>query len=159
MDITALKRIEAQLEHLARHDTLTGLPNRRHFEERLSEFLLQSEQESFALMYLDIDHFKTINDAYGHATGDAALKYFSECLRTCVRGTDTIARLAGDEFVVLLPGASQESRCGDGRPENYQERTARVHCERQDDQHDGKYRNRLCTRGRRYVGRALCVRR
>jgi diguanylate cyclase (GGDEF)-like protein/PAS domain S-box-containing protein len=103
MDITALKRIEAQLEQLARHDTLTGLPNRRHFEERLSEFLLQREQGAFALMFLDIDHFKAINDAYGHATGDAALKHFSECLKACVRATDTIARLAGDEFVVLLP--------------------------------------------------------
>ena len=63
MDITAMKRIEAQLEQLARHDTLTGLPNRRHFEERLAEFLLQREQGPFALMFLDIDHFKAINDA------------------------------------------------------------------------------------------------
>lgn len=104
MDITAMKRIEAQLERLARHDILTGLPNRRHFEERLSEFLLQRENGPFALMFLDIDHFKAINDAYGHATGDAALKHFSECLKACVRATDRIARLAGDEFVVLLPG-------------------------------------------------------
>jgi len=104
MDITAMKRIEAQLEQLARHDTLTGLPNRWHFEERLSEYLLKREQGHFALMFLDIDHFKAINDAYGHATGDAALKHFSECLNACVRATDTVARLAGDEFVVLLPG-------------------------------------------------------
>jgi diguanylate cyclase (GGDEF)-like protein len=104
MDITAMKRIEAQLEQLARHDTLTGLPNRWHFEERLSEYLLKREQGPFALMFLDIDHLKAINDAYGHATGDAALKHFSECLKACVRATDTIARLSGDEFVVLLPG-------------------------------------------------------
>jgi diguanylate cyclase (GGDEF)-like protein/PAS domain S-box-containing protein len=109
MDITAMKRIEAQLEQLARHDTLTGLPNRRHFEERLSEFLLQREQGPFALMFLDIDHFKAINDAYGHATGDAALKHFGECLKASVRATDTIARLAGDEFVVLLPGLHQRA--------------------------------------------------
>jgi len=109
MDITAMKRIEAQLEQLARHDTLTGLPNRRHFEERLSEFLLQLEPGPFALMYLDIDHFKALNDAYGHATGDAALKHFSECLKACVRATDTIARIAGDEFVVLLPGLQQRA--------------------------------------------------
>jgi diguanylate cyclase (GGDEF)-like protein len=70
MDITPMKRIEAQLEQLARHDALTGLPKRRHFEERLSEFLFQREQGPFALMFLDIDHFKAINDAYGHATGD-----------------------------------------------------------------------------------------
>ena len=109
MDITAMKRIEAQLEQLARHDTLTGLPNRRHFEEKLSEFLLQREQEPFALMFLDIDHFKAINDAYGHATGDAALKHFSECLKASVRATDIIARLAGDEFVVLLPGLQKRA--------------------------------------------------
>jgi diguanylate cyclase (GGDEF)-like protein len=59
-------------------------------------------------MFLDIDHFKAINDAYGHATGDAALKHFSECLKASVRATDTIARLAGDEFVVLLPGFTGE---------------------------------------------------
>jgi diguanylate cyclase (GGDEF)-like protein len=102
MDITALKRIEAQLEELARHDNLTGLANRRHFEEKLSEFLLHREQGPFALMFLDIDQFKTINDAHGHATGDAALRHFAHCLKACVRASDTVARLAGDEFVVLL---------------------------------------------------------
>jgi diguanylate cyclase (GGDEF)-like protein/PAS domain S-box-containing protein len=104
MDITALKRIEAQLDDLARHDVLTGLANRRHFEEKLSEFLLHREQGPFALMFLDIDQFKAINDAYGHATGDGALKHFANCLKACVRASDTVGRLAGDEFVVLLPG-------------------------------------------------------
>ena len=104
MDITPMERIEAQLEQLARHDALTGLANRRYFEEKLLEFLLQREQGPFALLFLDIDQFKAINDVYGHATGDAALKHFSDCLRTRVRATDTVARLAGDEFVVLLPG-------------------------------------------------------
>jgi diguanylate cyclase (GGDEF)-like protein len=104
MDITPMKRIEAQLEELARHDTLTGLANRRHFEEKLSEFLFQRERGPFAMMFLDIDQFKAINDAYGHAAGDAALKHFGHCLNVCVRATDTVARLAGDEFVVLLPG-------------------------------------------------------
>jgi diguanylate cyclase (GGDEF)-like protein len=104
MDITPMKRIEAQLEQLARHDSLTGLANRRYFEEKLSEFLLQREQGPFAVMFLDIDEFKAINDHYGHGTGDAALKHFSDCLRKCVRASDTVARLAGDEFVVFLPG-------------------------------------------------------
>lgn len=107
MDITALKRIEAELEQLARYDSLTGLANRRHFEEKLAEFLLQREEGPFAVMFLDIDHFKAINDDYGHATGDAALKHVGNCLKACVRATDTVARLAGDEFVVLLPGLSK----------------------------------------------------
>ena len=106
MDITALKTIEAQLARLARHDTLTGLPNRRCFEERLSELLLQHEARPFAMMLLDIDHFKAINDRHGHAAGDAALTHVADCLKASVRVTDTVARHAGDEFVVLLPGLS-----------------------------------------------------
>lgn len=109
MDITAMKRIEAQLEELARHDTLTGLPNRRHFEEELSEFLLRREEGSFALMFLDIDQFKAINDSFGHAVGDEALKHLSDCLKASMRTTDTIARLAGDEFVLLLPGLHEKA--------------------------------------------------
>jgi diguanylate cyclase (GGDEF)-like protein/PAS domain S-box-containing protein len=104
MDITALKTVEAQLAQLAREDTLTGLPNRRHFEEKLSDLLLQHEARPFAMMLLDIDRFKAINDGYGHATGDAALKHVAESLKASVRASDTVARLAGDEFVVLLPG-------------------------------------------------------
>jgi diguanylate cyclase (GGDEF)-like protein/PAS domain S-box-containing protein len=108
-DITALKALELQLKQLARQDTLTGLPNRRHFEERLSDLLLQHEERPFAMMLLDIDHFKAINDSHGHATGDAALKYLAECLKASVRVSDTLARLAGDEFVVLLPGLCKRS--------------------------------------------------
>ncbi|KAA6459556.1 diguanylate cyclase [Acidobacteria bacterium AB60] len=109
MDITALKRVEAQLEQLARYDILTGLPNRRYFEEKLAEFLLHQESGPFAMMFLDIDDFKAINDGHGHAAGDAALKHFTECLKKSVRATDTVARLAGDEFVVLLPGLRKKA--------------------------------------------------
>jgi diguanylate cyclase (GGDEF)-like protein/PAS domain S-box-containing protein len=108
-DITPLKALESQLEQLARQDTLTGLPNRRHFEEKLSDLLLQHEERPFAMMLLDIDHFKAINDGYGHATGDAALKQVAACLKASVRVSDTVARLAGDEFVVLLPGLCKRS--------------------------------------------------
>jgi diguanylate cyclase (GGDEF)-like protein/PAS domain S-box-containing protein len=103
-DITAQKALESQLEQLARHDTLTGLPNRRYFEEKLSDLLLQHEERPFAMLLLDIDRFKAINDGYGHAAGDAALKHVAECLKASVRVSDSVARLAGDEFVVLLPG-------------------------------------------------------
>lgn len=104
MDITALKTVEAQLEQLARHDTLTELPNRRYFEERLSDLLLHHEERPFAMLLLDVDRFKTINDHYGHAMGDASLRHVADCLKASVRVSDTVARLAGDEFVVLLPG-------------------------------------------------------
>jgi diguanylate cyclase (GGDEF)-like protein len=109
MDITALKTVEAQLAQLARYDTLTGLPNRRYFEEKLSDLLLHREERPFVMMFLDIDNFKAINDGHGHATGDAALKHVAECLKGSVRVTDTVARFAGDEFVVLLPGLSTRS--------------------------------------------------
>ena len=105
MDITALKTIERQLDELARQDMLTHLPNRRHFEEKLEEFLarLRREPSPYALLFLDVDHFKTINDTHGHAVGDETLKHFASCLKASVRATDIIARLAGDEFVILLP--------------------------------------------------------
>jgi diguanylate cyclase (GGDEF)-like protein/PAS domain S-box-containing protein len=109
MDITALKTVEAQLAQLARQDTLTGLPNRRCFDEKLSDLLLRREEAPFAMMFLDIDNFKGINDGYGHATGDAALIHVAERLKASVRVTDTVARLAGDEFVVLLPGLCSRS--------------------------------------------------
>ena len=106
MDVTAMKAIERQLEQLARFDPLTGLPNRRQFAEKLSEHLLHSSRESrpYALMFLDIDHFKQINDTYGHGVGDAVLKHFGSCLQASIRRTDLVARLAGDEFVILLKG-------------------------------------------------------
>jgi diguanylate cyclase (GGDEF)-like protein/PAS domain S-box-containing protein len=105
-DVTAMKTIERQLDQLARHDALTGLPNRRHFEEKLEEFFLHLRREPapYAMLFLDIDHFKAINDTHGHAIGDATLKHFSSCLKASVRASDMVARLAGDEFVVLLKG-------------------------------------------------------
>ena len=105
-DITELHETQRQLELLARVDTLTGLPNRRQFDERIEEALLRSRRlkQTMAVMFLDIDHFKRINDTLGHAGGDAVLREFARRLRSCVRGTDCVVRLAGDEFVVLLEG-------------------------------------------------------
>ena len=105
-DITAQKNIEKQLFQLARMDSLTGLPNRRQFEEKLDEALARVARSGrlLALMFLDIDHFKAINDELGHATGDAVLLQFGETIRDTVRKVDVVARLAGDEFVVVLEG-------------------------------------------------------
>ncbi|WP_242489974.1 diguanylate cyclase domain-containing protein [Noviherbaspirillum cavernae] len=103
-DVSALKAVEKQLTLLARFDSLTGLPNRRHFDEKLNEAIARSDRTGnpMALMYLDIDHFKEINDTLGHAAGDDILKQFGGRLKDSVRVTDTVARLAGDEFVIIL---------------------------------------------------------
>lgn len=105
-DITIMKDAERRLEELARNDTLTGLPNRREFEARLAEALARSRRshKPMGLIFMDVDHFKHINDGHGHAAGDAVLKTFARRIRAAVRGTDTAARLAGDEFVVILEG-------------------------------------------------------
>jgi len=105
-DISAQKKVEQQLEALARVDALTGLANRRQFEERFSEAMARCRRSGrpMALMFMDIDRFKGINDTLGHAGGDEVLKTFAQRLSGCVRKTDTVARLAGDEFVVILEG-------------------------------------------------------
>jgi diguanylate cyclase (GGDEF)-like protein/PAS domain S-box-containing protein len=105
-DVTASKKVEIQLQDLAHADSLTGLPNRRRFEERLQEAVARSrrDQRPMALMFLDVDHFKRINDTLGHAGGDAVLREFARRLARCIRATDTAARFAGDEFVVILEG-------------------------------------------------------
>ncbi len=110
-DTTALKRVERQLVALARYDTLTGLPNRHQFNEKLAEALARTQRrgDAMALMFLDVDHFKSINDTLGHAAGDAVLKEFALRLQTSVRDTDCVARLAGDEFVVILEGLHDAS--------------------------------------------------
>jgi diguanylate cyclase (GGDEF)-like protein/PAS domain S-box-containing protein len=103
-DVSALKAVERQLTLLARFDSLTGLPNRRHFDEKLTEAIARSGRSGspMALMYLDIDLFKAINDTLGHAAGDEILKQFGNRLKESVRATDMVARLAGDEFVIIL---------------------------------------------------------
>ena len=103
-DITPRKLVEERLRHLAENDALTGLPNRALFDERLKEMLLQSigPQRTSALMFLDIDCFKSVNDTFGHEAGDKLLVAFAAILKECVRPTDTVARLAGDEFTLIL---------------------------------------------------------
>ncbi|MEO5595915.1 MAG: diguanylate cyclase [Lysobacteraceae bacterium] len=103
-DISQLKRAEQELVLLARNDSLTGLANRRHFDERLDQALARQRRNSspLALLYLDIDHFKDINDRLGHPAGDEVLTEFAHRLKSSLRETDFIARLGGDEFVILL---------------------------------------------------------
>jgi diguanylate cyclase (GGDEF)-like protein/PAS domain S-box-containing protein len=103
-DITEMQDTQHRLELLARVDALTGLPNRRQLDERIADAMSRKRRttQSLAVVFLDIDHFKSINDSLGHASGDLVLCEFAKRLRGCVRTTDTVARLAGDEFVLLL---------------------------------------------------------
>jgi diguanylate cyclase (GGDEF)-like protein/PAS domain S-box-containing protein len=104
-DITEYYRIQEQLTHDALHDPLTGLPNRTLFMDRLEQAiksLKRDENHQCAVLFLDLDRFKLINDSLGHLAGDQLLIEVSQCLRNCLREEDTIARLGGDEFVILL---------------------------------------------------------
>jgi diguanylate cyclase (GGDEF)-like protein len=112
IDITERKRLEAELEALASIDTLTRLPNRRQFMARLAEELQRVQRQmtqSACVLMLDIDHFKQINDTYGHAGGDMALQHFAALMRSELRTIDSCGRLGGEEFAILLPGASLEA--------------------------------------------------
>lgn len=106
LDITERKQLERKLAHTAQHDALTGLPNRALYQDRLQQAIerYKRSKTQFALLYLDIDHFKTINDTRGHAVGDRLLKEFSVRIRQCLRASDTAARLGGDEFALILEG-------------------------------------------------------
>jgi diguanylate cyclase (GGDEF)-like protein/PAS domain S-box-containing protein len=103
-DITTIRQTEAQLNFLAHHDPLTGLPNRLLFNDRLEQTLERArrEQEMCALIFLDLDGFKIINDTMGHSSGDLLLQNVAARIRTTLRRGDTAARLGGDEFVVIL---------------------------------------------------------
>lgn len=113
-DISERKVIEQSMKHLAEHDALTGLPNRALFEDRFRQALLTAQREStkLAILYFDLDRFKPVNDTYGHATGDLLLKEVASRVSASLRKSDTVARIGGDEFVVLLPSIAEE---GDAR--------------------------------------------
>ena len=89
---------------MAHHDALTDLPNRVLLRERLEDALARQARRQLAVLYLDLDHFKSINDTLGHRIGDELLKAAALRLRGCVRDTDTVARLGGDEFAIIQTG-------------------------------------------------------
>jgi len=114
-DLTQKREVEARIRHMAYHDSLTGLLNRRAFKEAIGEHIETAEGQPFALFFVDADRFKVINDTHGHDMGDEVLKHITRCIQNCLRASDTLsrkateehnvsARMGGDEFVVLLQG-------------------------------------------------------
>src|SRR3984893_4544357 len=114
MDVTAKRQAEARIAHMAHHDALTGLPNRVLFHERLDATLLRVRRyaETVAVLYLDLDQFKSVNDTLGHPAGDTILVAVAERLRTCLRDCDMVARFGGDEFAVLQIGLVEAHEVG-----------------------------------------------
>jgi len=110
-DISERKAVVDKLEHLAHHDPLSGLPNRTLFYDRLSQSIVQARRDKrrVAVMFIDLDHFKEINDEYGHDIGDLLLCGAAERLSSCVRESDTIARMGGDEFTAILTDVTDSS--------------------------------------------------
>ncbi|MGA5304851.1 diguanylate cyclase domain-containing protein [Nucisporomicrobium flavum] len=105
-DVSENRAFQERLAHEAQHDALTGLPNRRRMQDALSSSL---RQESVAVLFVDLDGFKPVNDAYGHEAGDELLRQVAERLSACVRSNDVLSRVGGDEFVVLMPGITDRS--------------------------------------------------
>jgi len=108
-DVTEIRAAQAQIAYMARHDALTGLPNRTVFQDELEHALRRTQRgEQVAVLCIDLDHFKPVNDTLGHPVGDALLKQVAERFRQCVRETDTVVRLGGDEFAIVQAGTYEQ---------------------------------------------------
>lgn len=114
-DISERKKSQERLAHLAQYDSLTGLPNRHLFRDRLAHALEHAARRGsqVALLFMDMDKFKEINDSMGHSAGDRVLAMVAERLRNCLRASDTVARFGGDEFIVILEDVASEADAGD----------------------------------------------
>jgi diguanylate cyclase (GGDEF)-like protein/PAS domain S-box-containing protein len=114
-DVSERKKAEKQAQYLSQHDVLTGLPNRLLMQDRLHQAIIQARRGGgvVALMFIDLDRFKTVNDSFGRVIGDALLKQVAERLRNCLRDTDTVARLGGDEFIIMIPDAATAQVVGE----------------------------------------------
>lgn len=106
-----LRRKQKKLSHLASHDALTGLPNRAFLSSRMKRLLRGEKEQIFGILYIDIDHFKDINDTRGHGVGDELLKIIAERLCRCVSNNDFVVRMGGDEFVIVATNLREESNC------------------------------------------------
>ena len=141
VDVSEQFRYEQQLAHLANHDPLTGLANRRHFDDELARHVESCRRYGVngALLVLDLDHFKEVNDTLGHATGDELLVQVADILRSRLRSTDVVARLGGDEFAVLLTHADKKATAAVAQSivdeVHAQARRAARHPPRRDGQH------------------------
>ncbi len=113
-DMRARKKAEADLRHLAQHDSLTGLPNRRSFNSRLDREIAVAAANggSLALLCLDLDRFKEVNDLFGHAAGDALLQSVARCTGGVLDEDQMLARLGGDEFAIIAPGLPDPAAAG-----------------------------------------------
>lgn len=111
-DVTQMKELQLELEKRAFHDTLTGLPNRDLFHDRLEKAIAKARRANYriAVLFLDLDGFKPVNDQYGHKAGDITLQVIAQRLSSCIREADTVARLGGDEFAVLLEPEAERER-------------------------------------------------
>jgi diguanylate cyclase (GGDEF)-like protein len=136
-DVTQLRLAEKRLIHAARHDALTNLPNRAVFSKQLGEAVSNAERADtgFAVLFLDLNRFKLVNDTLGHAAGDELLQQAAGRMRAEVRETDTLARLGGDEFALVMPGvhdpgaamaAAERLRCSVSEPYSLSQGTARI---------------------------------
>lgn len=108
-DITEQKRLEADLREMAATDILTGLPNRRHYLAQLGQEMARvgrSDEHRASVLMIDVDHFKRVNDTHGHSTGDHVLRHLAKLMQQALRRIDTLGRLGGEEFAVILPGAN-----------------------------------------------------